>query len=60
MLGWTVDQAATEILDLDDGEDLATLLERLQHDQLGDIGDWVACDEATLREGCNPDTMTWC
>ncbi len=55
MLGWTVDQAATDIMDLDDGEDLATLLERLQHYQLGDIGDWVASDEATLMEGCNPD-----
>jgi hypothetical protein len=54
MLGWTVDQAATEIPDLDDGEDLATLLDRLQHDQLGDIGDSVAFDEAT-KEGCNPD-----
>ncbi|CAM6058532.1 unnamed protein product [Sphagnum tenellum] len=49
------DQAATEFLDLDDGEDLATLFERPQHDQLGDIGDWVASDEATLMEGCNPD-----
>ncbi|CAK9203209.1 unnamed protein product [Sphagnum troendelagicum] len=48
------DQAATDIMDLDDGEDLATLLERLQHYQLGDIGDWVASDEATLMEGCNP------
>ncbi len=55
MLGWTVDQAATEFLDFDDGEDLATLLERLQHDQLGDIGDWVASVEATPMEGCNPD-----
>jgi len=55
MLGWTVDQAATEFLDLDDGEALATLLERLQHDQLGDIGDQVASLEATLMEGCNPD-----
>jgi hypothetical protein len=55
MLGWTVDQAATEFIELDDGEDLATLLERLQHDQLGDIGDWVASVEATLIEGCNPD-----
>ncbi len=55
MLGWTVDQAATEFMDLDDGEDLATLLKRLQHDQLGDIGDWVASVEATLMEGCNPD-----
>jgi len=54
MLGWTVDQAATEIMDLDDGEDLTTLLERLQHDQLGDIQDRVASVEATLREGCNP------
>jgi hypothetical protein len=55
MLGWTVDQGATEFLDLDDGEALATLLERLQHDQLGDIGDQVASVEATLMEGCNPD-----
>ncbi len=60
MLGWTVDQAATEFMDLDDGEDLATLLKRLQHDQLGDIGDWVASVEATLMEGCNPESMTWC
>ncbi|KAH9540568.1 hypothetical protein CY35_14G012100 [Sphagnum magellanicum] len=51
----TVDQAATEFMDLDDGEDLATLFKRLQHDQLGDIGDWVASVEATLMEGCNPD-----
>ncbi|KAH8940993.1 hypothetical protein BDL97_14G013800 [Sphagnum fallax] len=49
------DQAATEFLDLDDGEDLATLFERLQHDQLGDIGDRVASVEPTLMEGCNPD-----
>jgi hypothetical protein len=55
MLGWTVDQAATEFLDLYDGEALATLLERLEHDQLGDIGDRVASVEATLMEGCNPD-----
>ncbi len=55
MVGWTVDQAATEFLDLDDGEDLATLFERPQDDQLGDIGDWVASDEATLMDGCNPD-----
>ncbi len=55
MLGWTVDQAATEFTDLDDGEDLATLLERLQHDELGDMGDRVASVEATLMEGCNPD-----
>jgi hypothetical protein len=55
MLGWTVDQAATEFMELDDGEDHATLLERLQHDQLGDIGDWVASVEATPMEGCNPD-----
>jgi hypothetical protein len=40
MLGWTVDQAATEFMDLDDGEDPATLFERLQHDQLGHI--WAA------------------
>ncbi len=51
MLGCTVDQAATEF----NGEDLATLLERLQHDQLGDIGDWVVPVEATPMEGCNPD-----
>jgi hypothetical protein len=54
MLGCTVDQAATEF----NGEDLATLLERLQHDQLGDIGDigdWVVPVEATQMEGCNPD-----
>ncbi|CAN5958715.1 unnamed protein product [Sphagnum jensenii] len=51
----TVDQAATEFLDLDDGEALATLLERPQHDLLGDIGDWVAFVEATPMEGCNPD-----
>jgi hypothetical protein len=55
MLRWTVDQAATEFMDLDDGEDLASLLERLQCDQLGDIGDWVAFVEATPMEGCNPD-----
>jgi len=55
MLGWTVDQAATEFVDLDDGEALATLLERPQHDQLGDIGDWLASVEASPMEGCNPD-----
>jgi hypothetical protein len=55
MLGWIVDQAATEFMDLDDGEDFATLVERLQCDQLGDIGDWVAFVEATPMEGCNPD-----
>jgi hypothetical protein len=55
MLGWTVDQAATEFMELDDGEDLATLLERLQHDQLEDIGDGVASVEAIPMEGCNPD-----
>jgi len=55
MLGWTVDQAGTEFVDLDDGEALATLLERPQHDQLGDIADWVASVEASLMEGCNPD-----
>ncbi len=54
MLGWTGDQAATEFMDLDDGEVPATLFERLQHDQLGDIGDRVASVEATLMEGCNP------
>jgi len=54
MLAWTVDRAATEF----NGEDLATLLEGLQHDQLGDIGDigdWVVPVEATPMEGCNPD-----
>ncbi|CAK9203205.1 unnamed protein product [Sphagnum troendelagicum] len=51
----TVVQATTEFMDLDDGEDLATLLERLPHHQLGDIGDQVASVEATLMEGCNPD-----
>ncbi|CAK9203222.1 unnamed protein product [Sphagnum troendelagicum] len=51
----TVDQAATGFMDLDNGEDPATLFERLQHDQLGDIGDRVASVEATLMKGCNPD-----
>ncbi|KAH9540584.1 hypothetical protein CY35_14G012500 [Sphagnum magellanicum] len=51
----TVDQAVTEFMDLDDGEDLATLLKRPQHDQLGDIGDQVASVEATLMEGYHPD-----
>jgi len=55
MLGWTVDQAATEFMDLDDGKDPATLFERPQRDQLGDIGDRVASVEATPMEGCNPD-----
>jgi len=41
-------------MDLDEGEDPATLSEWLQHDQLGDIGDRVAFVEATLMEGCNP------
>jgi hypothetical protein len=55
MLGWTVDQAATEFVDLDDGEDPSTLFKRPQHDQLGDIGDWLASVEASPMEGCNPD-----
>ncbi|CAK9203220.1 unnamed protein product [Sphagnum troendelagicum] len=53
-LPFSWDQAATEFMDLDDGEVPATLFERLQHDQLGDIGDRVASVEATLMEGCNP------
>jgi len=47
MLGWTVDQAATEIMDLDP----ATLLDSLQHE----FGDWIASVEATLMEDSNPD-----
>jgi len=55
VLGWTVDQAATEFVDLHVGEALATLLEWPQHDQLGDIGDWLASVEASPMEGWNPD-----
>jgi hypothetical protein len=36
-------------------EKILTLFEKLQHDQLRDIGDWVASVEATPMKGCNPD-----